>query len=515
MSCSGKKILSFCSLRIFRRLNSLPASLLKVKYFGTTCSNTSFQAVWTFCGQPLNRLPGHLAAARRNSLCTMPEVPEQKFDLDLHSPHPRVRGMTTLDRAAFKRDVVIPALKVNKDLLSKLEKPLKRVLLKRPGLKRVTEDPEDESRKFLLLDPHAISDSCSLGESEQQILKSFNISPEIVKYNQELTYDHFKVDEILQAVLPEGQEVTTAFSRVGHIIHLNLRDHQLPYKHIIGQVFLDKNPGITCAVNKTNTIDNAYRNFQMEVLAGEEANMITKVKEHHIMYEFDFSKVYWNPRLCTEHMRIVGLLKPGDLLFDVFAGVGPFAIPAAKKGCIVFANDLNPDSYKWLQHNCKLNKVDRKVKVFNMDGRQFLEEPVKEELTRQLSLKERNSCLHIVMNLPAMAVEFLDAFRHLLDGEPGSTSLPTVHCYCFSKHDNPAQDVQERVEACLGISLEGLCSVELVRNVAPNKEMMCISFSLPARVLYKPLSSPKGADNPQEPASKRLRPNEEPPEEKK
>lgn len=39
---------------------------------------------------------------------------------------------------------------------------------------------------------------------------------------------------------------------------------------------MDKNPGITCVVNKTNTIDSTYRNFQMEVLAGED-NLVAKV----------------------------------------------------------------------------------------------------------------------------------------------------------------------------------------------------------------------------------------------
>lgn len=217
------------------------------------------------------------------------------------------------------------------------------------------------------------------------------------------------------------------------------------------------------------------------------------MKENYITYEFDFSKVYWNPRLSTEHARIVSLFKPGDLIFDVFAGVGPFAIPAAKKNCVVFANDLNPESYTWLQHNCKLNKVEQKVRVFNLDGRDFLTGPVREELAKQLSLKERKSALHIVMNLPAMAIEFLDVFRHFLDGDPdSSTDLPTVHCYSFSKQDNPVEDVQERAEVALGVSLEGCCSVQLVRNVAPNKEMMCISFCIPAHVFYKKQSSLAG-----------------------
>lgn len=39
------------------------------------------------------------------------------------------------------------------------------------------------------------------------------------------------------------------------------------------------------------------------------------------------------------------------------AGVGPFSIPAVKKGAIVYANDLNPASYESLCENIKLNKV--------------------------------------------------------------------------------------------------------------------------------------------------------------
>lgn len=164
----------------------------------------------------------------------MPEMLDSQADLDLNAPHPRVRGMTTLDRAAFRKEVVVPALPVKKDILQKLMKSIKGILLQRPGLKRVISDPEDESKGLVLLDPCKIPADYSLAEAEREVLKSFDVSPEVVKYNLELTYDNFKVEEILQAVLPEGQEVTTAFSRVGHIAHLNLRDHQLPYKHVIG-----------------------------------------------------------------------------------------------------------------------------------------------------------------------------------------------------------------------------------------------------------------------------------------
>lgn len=154
----------------------------------------------------------------------------------------------------------------------------------------------------------------------------------------------------------------------------------------------------------------------------------------------------------------------------------------------MLANDLNPESHKWLLHNCKLNKVGQRVKVFNLDGEDFIRGPVREELTRQLGpLSEESRCsVHIVMNLPAKALEFLGAFKALLDGQPCSPEfLPTVHCYSFSKETDPAKDVRQRAENVLGVSLETCSSVHLVRNVAPNKEMLCISFRVPAAVLFK------------------------------
>lgn len=217
------------------------------------------------------------------------------------------------------------------------------------------------------------------------------------------------------------------------------------------------------------------------------------MKENGVTYEFDFSRVYWNPRLSTEHQRIVQQVKREDTVFDVFAGVGPFAIPAARCGASVLANDLNPESFRWLQHNCKLNKVENKVRTFNLDGREFIQGPLREELPTLLTKK---AAVHVVMNLPALAIDFLDAFRGLLQHEPSNhTQLPTVHCYGFSKDDNPAQDITKRASDAVGFSLEKRSSVHFVRNVAPNKDMMCVSFSIPKEVLYSSEPTVTGEKN--------------------
>jgi hypothetical protein len=72
-------------------------------------------------------------------------------------------------------------------------------------------------------------------------------------------------------------------------------------------------------------------------------------------------KVYWNSRLHHEHARIVGLLKKEDVVADMMAGIGPFALPAGKRGIKVYANDLNPNSYSSMVTNIKLNKVGAAV----------------------------------------------------------------------------------------------------------------------------------------------------------
>lgn len=112
----------------------------------------------------------------------------------------------------------------------------------------------------------------------------------------------------------------------------------------------------------------------MEVLAGEDDFITTAVRpspsyriipelnekqnEADCTFTFDFSRVYWNSRLHHEHERLVSLLPPGSVVADVMAGVGPFAVPAAKKGCFLLGNDLNPESVRWMRENRVRNKVD-------------------------------------------------------------------------------------------------------------------------------------------------------------
>lgn len=247
-------------------------------------------------------------------------------------------------------------------------------------------------------------------------------------------------------------------------------------------------------VNKLHTIDNVYRNFAMEVLAGDE-DFIVHTHEGGCSLSFDFSKVYWNSRLQNEHTWLVDSFAQDDLVVDAFAGVGPFALPAGKKGCAVMASDLNPASAEALGANARANKLTHMVRTFNEDARAFIRRaPVDvwnapfAAYTPPLSSKQRSRAAreaqalkaaatatpagtatetnaapapagperklidHFVMNLPASAIEFLDAFRGLYrelykvegarEAVKAKGKLPMVHCYCFTKEvETAAQDI--------------------------------------------------------------------------
>ena len=195
------------------------------------------------------------------------------------------------------------------------------------------------------------------------------------------------------------------------------------------------------------------------------------------------------------------------MVYDVFAGVGPFSIPAAKskKNITVLANDLNPESYKWLNHNAKLNKIKSGLSTYNLDGRDFIKDVARKDLLSRWQNPnpdepEHAENIRFVMNLPALAIEFLDVFPGLFkDIDPESLThlvLPKVYCYCFSKSEDPMQDARERVENVIGSKLAPDHDVRIVRNVAPNKEMLCVIFTLQIDVLFNSKELGEGSEPP-------------------
>ena len=149
---------------------------------------------------------------------------------------------------------------------------------------------------------------------------------EVVQHQITIDYEWYTAEQVLSALLPSGgaaessvdgtntsaNGTPTSYTTIGHLAHLNLRDSYLPYRFLIARVILDKNAQtLRTVVNKLDSIDNEFRFFAMELLAGEPDYTVTS-NESGCLFTFDFRKVYFNSRLHTEHARIVSLLRRGD-----------------------------------------------------------------------------------------------------------------------------------------------------------------------------------------------------------
>ncbi|KAH9651020.1 tRNA (guanine(37)-N1)-methyltransferase 2 [Citrus sinensis] len=295
--------------------------------------------------------------------------------------------------------------------------------------------------------------------------------------NVDEAFDFHSYVQILEALLPKGMIIPSAFETVGHIAHLNLREEHQPFKYLIAKVVLDKNkPKIQTVVNKIDAIHIDYRTMQLEVLAGNNS-LVTMLVENGLRFNVDLATVYWNSKLATERQRLLSGFNFKDVVCDVFAGVGPISIPAAKIVKRVYANDLNPYAVDYLERNSVLNKLEKKIEVFNMDGRRFID--------AMFASQKAHKITQVVMNLPNDATEFLDAFRGIYRDRPEDVkfTFPKTHVYGFSKARDPEFDFHERIRIALA---EVAVNVEMrrVRLVAPGKWMLFASFVLPESVVF-------------------------------
>ncbi|XP_031384135.1 tRNA (guanine(37)-N1)-methyltransferase 1 isoform X1 [Punica granatum] len=478
-----------------------------------------------------------------------------------------------IDESKFDVRLELWALRIPRELCKVATRLLNGHLLDKPRVKPITEDPTSERNRLVILSEKV--QNSDLSDVPEEVLDQLKESCkiEVVPYSLTLGYSYWGADHILKQILPPGVEVPSSFETIGHIAHLNIHDELLPYKDVIAKVIYDKNyPRIQTVVNKIGTITNEFRVPKFEVLAGK-SDMVTEVKQYGATFKLDYSLVYWNSRLEHEHIHLVSQFQSGETICDMFAGIGPFAIPAAQKGCIVYANDLNPDSVKYLKINAQANKVNDRVHAYNLDARKFVSQlmerpdleislgsdvtmerdfnncgrlsdggeivkespPVKVQLVVDDNASDENdatnllagtvSCLpaakrpldtckegemngssskrkgnnnkrarspelscrktwehidHVVMNLPASALQFLDAFRGLIQRKYWKGLAPWIHCYCFMRASETRETIIAEAESALGAASAIKDPVfHRVRDVAPNKAMYCLSFRLP------------------------------------
>ena len=449
------------------------------------------------------------------------------------SPPPAVH----VDREQFKTSLRVRAIRVPTRETDAVLKALRGFALDLPRVKAVTRDAEGErDGNLILLNDKVVDDDLRAVIPEERlsvVRERVGGEIEVTEYDVPLTYEYFNAAQVLRKLLPSAVEVPSSFETVGHIAHMNLRDEHESHKYLIGKVILEKNERLRTVVNKVGSIESEFRVPEWELLAGE-PSLVTEVKQHGMTFKLDFGSVYWNSRLETEHKRLVDSFKANEVICDATSGVGPFSVPAAQKGIRCYASDLNPDCAKYLKINAKENRVKNLVKCYNMDARAFIKAllaapehrdvDVEREWTatkatydaeladynakkrdakaKKINYREPRPKLtwaaadddgappagatfdHLVTNLPASGIEFLDCLRGSFDRKVWEhRELPMIHCYTFKGADETDADVIKRGAGHLGAEIVD-AAVSEVRDVSPNKLMVLLSFRISAEAAF-------------------------------
>jgi tRNA (guanine37-N1)-methyltransferase len=342
-----------------------------------------------------------------------------------------------------------------------------------------------------------------------------------------INYQQLSFGFILSQLLPVP--APSAYEQIGHVAHFNLKSDHLPYGELIGQVLRETNPSIDTVVSKVGEVKGKYRTYDLEVLAGP-ANFDTTVVEHGLSIRLNVADCYWSTRLSGERqeliqdiVRSIARSKKKDLVVaDVFCGVGAVCLLLAKSNpqFTILANDWNPRAIEYLKESIALNGMEgtNQFQLSCGDAYDYLIDLCTDRPYTMIPD-------HVLMNYPLEAPTFLGALRwwssRLVEEKFRQTRrYPRFHVYTFARPSGKDLDDEEDVAVDL-VANELLPAMDLhdsrasnefegendkeswnthrrkelseefgaevqtrmVRDVAPGKVVVCVSFSLTPKLI--------------------------------
>jgi len=127
-------------------------------------------------------------------------------------------------------------------------------------------------------------------------------------------------------------------------------------------------PGVNRVV-RLGRIKGQQREPEVEVILGEGTETIHR--ENHCFYKLDVARIMWSKGNTTERKRMGQIVRSGETVVDLFAGIGYFTIPMAvhARPEKIYAVEINPVAHGYLAENVKLNHVQGVVEPILGDCR--------------------------------------------------------------------------------------------------------------------------------------------------
>lgn len=157
-------------------------------------------------------------------------------------------------------------------------------------------------------------------------------------------------------LLPKG------FERIGHLAIISLPPELEGRGQVIAQALL-KLKGVRTVALRKGAISGRHRRPSLKVIVGDPSTE-TLHRENGCLFKLDVARVMFSSGNIYERESLPKLVRPGEVIVDLFAGVGQFSIPIARhaRPSKVCAIELNPVAYGYLRENIRVNRVGHVVR---------------------------------------------------------------------------------------------------------------------------------------------------------
>jgi len=223
-----------------------------------------------------------------------------------------------------------------------------------------------------------------------------------------------------KALLPRSFDV------VGDIVLVRLPDKLENRKEEIGAALLSFVPSARI-VGRDLGVHGPERRRRVERIAGT-GGWRTRHRENGLEFEVDVERAYFSPRLAREHERVAATVTPGERVYDLCCGVGPFAVTIGRDGRAsqVTAVDSNPVAIELLRGTLARYEFGARVAPVLASLETFL--PVAGVVDR------------VILNLPHEGIKYLPSVMRTV------TPRGRLHYYEVT----PRVEFERRAEAIVG-----------------------------------------------------------------
>lgn len=147
---------------------------------------------------------------------------------------------------------------------------------------------------------------------------------------------------------------------LGDVLIFKLNEELRAYEKDIAKVFAEI-LGAKTVLEDIGGIEENIRKPKVRVIWGSET--ATTHTENGVLYRLDAREIMFSSGNIDERVRMAKVCEEGEVVVDMFAGIGYFSLPMAvhSSPAEIYSIEINPVAFEYLCENVRLNKVEEVI----------------------------------------------------------------------------------------------------------------------------------------------------------